>query len=319
MNTQQIDRIVREANPIPDLDVLDPPNLRDLEEAFDEGDLKMVKTRQHTESKNEEVRYGSRRQKYVMAIAVAAAIALVVLVESGVGSVRTATEEPIGTAEPNVPLETEAQALALATGFVEARSRGLDGLYEMLSYLDGRAEVGWGIGSGPGTLDETLEWEEAFQLSYSPEECVVSSPANSVGEVGIRCTVTQHSAVAEVYRPSRLGFGPQSESGNGLEPAVVDFVVRGDLITKITFDSGNFMKAAWHPFRTYIIQKHRADVGRYFTSGPDGWPPRPYQSDLGKNQGFIFWKLRVDEFIDYHENPPPAPSLTFPSESDESD
>lgn len=290
MTNREIDQMVRQANPVPDLSILEPHQQTDAERSSERVALEIqaVQTQSPRPLKSLEPR--SRKGRPVaVALMVVAAIGLLMMVDSGISSLGDKAEDVAAVPQSEDELTaTQAEALELIGEFLDARSRGVDGLVDMLSLVDDSAEIGWGFGSSWASVRNTLRWEDAVQLSYTIDDCAVA-PVDG-DHVDVRCTLDQDSPMAEVL-------------GEALEPAVVDFTVLGDQITAITFDEGNFDEAVWFPFRNYMIAKHRDEVGQFFSSTKDGWPPKQQKT------GFLFWALRVDEFIEYYQNPPPPASL----------
>lgn len=271
MKLDQIDRLLRGANPVPDVSVFEHEPRPDLpDERWEE-----------TPIARDSVPVVQQRGGFVRGLLVAAVASAVILI--GFLGFREAGNSPITTdvlspaPEPNAELRAaQARAVTVASDFIEARGDG--DVAAALTLLAEDAVLDWGPGDSPGTLEKALEWERAFGVTFTLSECNAGGGWDASAAIHVHCTLSQESAIA-------------SALGNELEPACADILVEGDQIARATLGCGNFMEAAWNPFRVWVIAKHRDDVGVMYSPGANGAPAQTTEESLA------LWKQYRQDFV----------------------
>lgn len=271
MTLDRIDRLLREANPVPDVSAFDGAPRPDLP---DETWVERPITR-------DGVPVVQRRGGFVRGLLVAAVASAVILI--GFAGFREGGDPPITTEavspipKPDAELRAvQARAVAVASDFIEARDDG--DLAAALSHLAEDAVLAWGPGDSPGTLEVALEWERAFGVTFALSECNALGGGDVSAPIDVHCTMSQESAIASALE-------------NELEPACADILVEGDQIVRATLGCGNFMEAAWNPFRVWVIAKHRDDVGVMYSPAANGAPAQTTEESLA------LWKQYRQDFV----------------------
>lgn len=271
MTFDQIDRILREANPVPDVSAFEHEQRPDLpDETLVEKPIA-----------RDSVPVVQQRGGFVRGLLVAAVASAVILI--GFSGFREGGDSPITTEvvspapEPNAELRAaQVRAVAVASDFIQARGDG--DVAAALNHLAEDAVLAWGPGDSPATLEKALEWERAFGVTFTLSECNARGGGDVSAPIDVHCTLSQDSAIA-------------SALGNELEPACADILVEGDQIVRATLGCGNFMEAAWNPFRVWVIAKHRDDVGVMYSPGANGAPAQTTEESLA------LWKQYRQDFV----------------------
>lgn len=268
---QQMESLIRAANPVPDLSVLESTAETVPTEAVPSHESTtqpLVGSMGPTSIRLTSPRR-SPRNLLKPAIGLAAALMAFVLVTEYVGTETLPTSE-LAQARTDAVDTANTFVLALEAGDVDTA----------LELVDGEAVIDWGPARRPEELRQALAWEQAFALSHTLRDCRAVSEATAERAVSVSCILFQTSAVAE-------------DIDNVLEPAVAHLTVEEGHITQATLDFTNLEEAAWNPFRRWVVAKHRDDIDVMFSPGPRGWPAVTTEESLS------LWERHTEAFLAY--------------------
>jgi hypothetical protein len=231
MTFDQIDQLVRKANPVPDLKVLEPVDASVL--VLDQQRRTEMKT--HDRVEVDQVPQDPRRNPFI-GIAAAAAIVVGVLV-----FLRPLDDAPVAAKQP-APME-------IATAFLEAygafdvdRASSYLAIDADLSGLDGGVE-GWQLGN------KWLESHGFKLLLQSCEEQDGSLPG------GVHCLFAFHA-----IRSGEIGVGPFG--GSSFDFRIQDGKI---VLASIRWDLDEFSPQIWEPFAAWVVDAHPEDAAIMYT------------------------------------------------------
>lgn len=279
MRTDQIEQLVRQANPIPDLSTLES-EVADL--GLDDPRIESGEIRQFDMGTPRTAEAGSRGdQRWGTLVAAAAVVAILIgLLAFAQGRSPVAGQDPV-TDRPESGNELAlAQAVDTARAFVNGVVA--KDLTSALGYLANGADLEWGPATSPDNLSGAFRWEEALGLSYTYQSC---GAIDSEEPFEVLCVLSQESAIA-------------GELGIHLDPATLVLRVDETLITEAKMSYGNLEEALWDPLRYWVIHKHRDDVGVMFSPGPTGWPART------TDESIALWERYAMDYVAYEPLPP---------------
>lgn len=268
---QQMEILIRAANPVPDLSVLEsnaepvPTEARPSHAPIAQplvGSMGPPSTRLSSPRR-------SPRNLLKPAIGLAAALIAFVLVTEYVATETLPTSELV---------QARTDAVDTANTFVLALEAG--DVSTALELVDPEAVIDWGPARQPEELQQALAWEQAFALSHTLRDCRAVSETTTERAIPVSCILIQTSEVAE-------------DVDNVLEPAVARFTVEEGYITQATLDFTNLGEAAWNPFRRWVVAKHRDDISVMFSPGPRGWPAVTTEESLS------LWESHTEAFLAY--------------------
>jgi hypothetical protein len=244
MMLDEIDRMVRHANPVPDPTVLDAIAGYDV--------LLDQPGRSHAQGQDGIDRQRHRaRQSVLVGVAAAAVIAVgaVAVLQWGDDWSPANDQQVTGAPAPSAATPEE-----LARGFVEA----------------------WGAFDADGALtyltDDAVaaEWgnEEEFRLWLSFFDAVGTKTLNiaceqhgdSASGIVVRCTYDDH-----MFRSDQMGLGPYS--GNYWDLTILDGTI---VSASMDFEGTNeFSAQIWEPFRRWVTTEHPDDIAVMYDGS--GW------------------------------------------------
>jgi hypothetical protein len=235
MTLDQIDQMVRQANPVPDLTVLEPVDASVL--VFDQQRRTEMQTHDRVEVDQEKEK---SRPGFLVGIAAAVVIVVGVLV----------LVRPMDAPVAASPIE-------VATAFVEAhQSFDID---KAFSYL-AADPVGLGTLAEERLLARFLEAIGTTNNSTGPCEEVSTSPEGTL----VRCPYEYH-----MLRSDEIGLGPYGP--NAYDLTVLDSKVVSVDRTGSSLTDG-FSGQMWMPFADWIAIAHPDDVGiMYQDASQTGW------------------------------------------------
>ena len=235
MTHDQIDRMVRQANPVPDLKALEPVDASVL--VLDQQGRTEMQTNDRVKVDQEQ-----KKPRRGLLIGVAAAIAAIVavgfLILLGPGDDAPVADQP--------SVNETASPVEIATAFFEAFATFDAG--KAASYLTAGA-----FAESAGMVEslslETRFWEvQGFKLLLDSCEERASLPSGAV----VRCTYDYHA-----LRSDEMGLGPFSGSW-------YDFTVEEGRIVQATghlvFMENDFSAQVWEPFADWLRRTYPDDV-----------------------------------------------------------
>ncbi len=256
MTIDQVDRIVRGANPVPDLAAFETIDTADLHEPW----RKEMQTHDRIE-----VEPKSDQPKRGMLIGVAAAAVAVVMAalvfmqtndqapladEPPVEPVVTVAPEPAVTTAPPVPDGRE--AVAISSGFMAEKAR-----YDIGAVVDRfapDARVDMGPAQDLATVEFEIAWTEASGLELAPAECEwVGQNQAGTGDL-TRCVANVNSPISD---------------NNGRDPGQFTFefeIVDGMIVSAVLSDAGDYSIAIWEPFQAWIVSNRSSDHDSMYAS-----------------------------------------------------
>lgn len=259
MTLDQIDRMVREANPVPDLTALEPVEVSVLELDQQRRTEMQTHDRIEVDQEPEKPKYGP-----LIGIAAAAAIVIGVLV----------LFRPIGTA-PVAGQPTT--AVEVATAFVEAYA-AFDA-DKAASYLTDNALAE--LGGDVEDLRLGLSHRQAQGFKWLLDSCEAQNSSSS--GTSVRCTYDYHG-----IRSDEIGLGPYRGSWFDIT------VLEGEIVSvsdHIQFMSNGFSSEMWEPFADWVAETHPEDVAVMYTDASQSMASITEES----NQ---LWELRSREYVE---------------------
>jgi hypothetical protein len=232
MTLEQIDRLIRQANPVPDLGALEPIDASVL----DEQRRMDMQTHDRVVVDREP---GPSRRNWIIGIAAAAAVVVGALLVFQLRS-----DAPVA-GQPRT-------AVQIATDYLAAvAARDPDGVASLVS-----AEALADLGSMEALRAE-FQWREASGFELLPGSC---EEANSTPtEVFVECAYDYHG-----IRSAELGLGPYTGSTYMFTIRDQDIVVVRDLIV---YTSNGFAREVWEPFAEWVSQTYPDDLAVMYTPG----------------------------------------------------
>jgi 2-(1,2-epoxy-1,2-dihydrophenyl)acetyl-CoA isomerase len=204
----QMDCIVRQANPVPDVTALDSISSPVL--LLDEQGRMEMQTR---EKVIVDPRPPKRRRGWVLAVPAVVAIAVVgVLLIATRGSNETLVpaDDPVTTTQVAL-IDSVPAPESVAMAFLEARTAG--DFVSAASYLGDDATIDVGPGDSPETLGFEMAWQRATGLVVTFDEC--TSIGESVAGAAATFTVAPHASLrsplicgASTHRSTRPSAPP---------------------------------------------------------------------------------------------------------------
>jgi hypothetical protein len=257
MTLDQIDQMVRQANPVPDLTVLEPVDASVL--VFDQQRRTEMQTHDRVEVDQEKEK-SSRGFLVGIAAVVVIVVGVLVLVR---------------------PMDTPVAAspIAVATAFVEAYA-AFDA-DKAASYLaDGALAEFGGFDGEVEDLRLGLSQGQAAGFKWLLDSCEAqdSSPSGTL----VRCAYDYHG-----IRSDEIGLGPYS--GSWFDITVLD----GEIVSvsdHIQFMSNGFASEMWEPFADWVADTYPDDVAVMYTDSSQALPSITEES----NQ---LWELRSREYV----------------------
>lgn len=261
MTIQQVDRMVRQANPVPDLSALEPIDASVLQE--------QRRTDMQTHDRvivDDEGGEPKRGRNILIGIAATAAIIISALL-----LLRPLTEDPPVAGQPT------ASATEIATAFFQAyASYDVD---TAASYL--AADAFTEFGGDPEGMGLENRWREAIGFRDVLDSCVEQTTLSS-GSV-VRCTYDYHA-----LRSDEIGLGPFSGS-------YFDFTVLEGKIVAVSgaleFMSNGFSAQVWEPFARWIAKTYPDEVVVLYTD-------RDQTLQRITEESIPLWKQRSLEYVE---------------------
>lgn len=264
MTFEEIDLLVRRANPVPDPRVLEPLPSTDDEEDVRRGttmqiqDLKSTAETQH----RADARFPSGRVTLVAAAALVLAVALVAI-SAGTGG-------DGGTDTAGVPTVSP---VAVADSFVD-RLAEYD-VVEAMSFLTADS-----LATHDGLASE-LRWREASGFQWSFDRC--REVGGGSDHAIVRCPFAYQG-----LRSDALGLGPYE--GGSYRIVIRDGRVDG-FTEQLEFQENDFNDEVWEPFYEWLLATHPDDVAvMYSNDSAEGYSTT--------DESIALWERRTREYVD---------------------
>lgn len=258
MTLDQIDQMVRQANPVPDLTVLEPVDASVL--VRDQQRRTEMQTHDRVEVDHEPEKSG---RGYFIGIAAAAAIVIGVLV-----LFRPVGDAPVA-AQPTTAVE-------VATAFVEAYA-AFDA-EKAASYLTEPALAKFSGDLEGLRLQLSHGRAQGWKLLLDSCEAQSSSPSGTL----VRCAYDYHG-----IRSDEIGLGPYGGSWFDIT------VLEGGIVSvsdRIEFMSNGFSAEMWEPFGAWVAETYPEDVAIMYTNSSQTMQSITDES----NQ---LWELRSIDYV----------------------
>jgi hypothetical protein len=267
MTIEQIDRMVREANPVPDARALEPVDLSTLRVTQQRsGDMQ-------TQNQIEKDQEPERPKRGLLTGAAAAVLLLIgaIVFFQGRNEAPVADETPVTT-----QALAEVAAVGVATGFFEAYAAyDVD---QATTYLADDADIS-ALG---GTLQGwhlSNEFSKAVGFKALLDSCVEGNSTTAGAEV--RCTYDYHS-----FRSDEIGLGPYGD--NWYDFTILD----GKIVSvkgRFEFMSNGFSAQMWEPFAQWVAENHPDDVLVLYADSSQSLEMRTEES-------IPLWEQRIQEW-----------------------
>ncbi|MFP3883559.1 MAG: hypothetical protein ACLFWH_14760 [Actinomycetota bacterium] len=263
MTIEQIDRLVRRANPVPDSSVLEPIEINDLLSIEERS--QSMDTRVEVEKIEEP---GPPRRGPM--IALAAALIVVVI---GVLPVLTDSEGRVANLAGLTAMEK-------AQLFVDSLNEG--DAETMMSLLTENAIVDIGPAQNPEDLPAHAEWQEAVEFTFERDGC--SEDEQNDYQVYVVCDLTVENAWSRA-----LGVEPIENwyVGMGFEDGDITYA-------RLSTPIKRFDPEVWSPFRDWVIANHRQDYLIMYDR--TRFLEYPYLDE----KSIELWRQHTEEFVAEH-------------------
>lgn len=261
MTLDQIDRLVRRANPVPNLTALEPLDAPVL--------IEQRRTEMQTHDRviiDDEGGEPTQGRNLLIGIAAAAAIILGALL-----LLRPLTsDEPVADDQP-------ATSMQIATEFLTAiASRNADRAISLLS-TEALSELG-----GIETLRSEFRWQEASGFELLPGTC--QEAGSTPTETFVECPYDYHG-----IRSAEQGLGPYTGSRFLLTIRDGVIVLVRDLIV---FTENGFADQMWEPFASWLAQNYEVDGPSMYAN----WPSIGMQAIT--EESIVLWEERSREYVE---------------------
>ena len=267
MTHEQIDRMVRQANPVPDLKALEPVDASVL--VLDQQGRTEMQTNDRVKVDQEQ-----KKPRRGLLIGVAAAIAAIVavgfLILLGPGDDAPVADQP--------SVNETASPVEIATAFFEAFATFDAG--KAASYLTAGA-----FAESAGMVEslslETRFWEvQGFKLLLDSCEARASLPSGAV----VRCTYDYHA-----LRSDELGLGPYS--GSWYDLTILDGKI-ASVSDHTVFLENDFSSQVWEPFADWVARTYPDDVLVMYTDASQTSMNRATEESIA------LWEQRSREWVE---------------------
>jgi hypothetical protein len=292
MTLDQIELMVRQANPVPDVSMLehvDAPVLLDQHRRMD------METMDRTTAEERPSKPGRGLWLGVAAAIVIAVAGLVLLQRDDDPDevVPSATTQPATTVVPATsatPVTTAAPAdtIPLDSAEAAAAAETASSLFDALAANDAEAMAAL---LTPGALTETyggmdelrieLDWNEAQGFKRIPGACQAQAAVQE--GIVVRCPYDFHA-----IRSDELGLGPFTDN-------YIDFTVSEGSIVAVSEQAGfmtnGFSDLVWTPFSAWVIRHHSEDGPLMY----EDWPRNTMQ--LISEESIPVWDRLTREYV----------------------
>lgn len=266
MKIEEIDRLVRQANPVPDLSVLEPIEM---------DDLLSGEERRHSMDTRVEVEKTEKPEQPRRGPMIAWAAALMV-VFAGVLTVLTDSEEGVAGFEELTEVE-KAQLFVDSLNEYDSETA--------LSFLADDAVVNILAAKSPDDLPAHALWTEAVGFTFDRRECPITE--QRAYDVLVVCELIVENAWSDVLEVDpirswamRLGF----DDGDIVYAAMLAPLER-------------FSPEAWEPFGAWLVDNHPDDVSIMYDRSSEFGVEYPYLTE----QSIELWRQHTEEFVAEHE------------------
>lgn len=258
MTLDQIDRMVRQANPVPDLTALEP-----VDASVPVLQQRRTEMQTHDRVKVEDAAEKPRRGLLIgFAAAAVVAIGALILIQTR-DAAPVANEPPAGT------------AAEVATAYLEAYA-AFD-IDRALSYLATDAQLPWPGDEEGVRLYARLQEGSGFKYILDPP---CEERGSGLGGTLLRCNYDFHG-----LRSDEIGLGPFT--GSYFLIRVLD----GEIISVSgSIETNDFGAQMWDPFREWVAETHPDDVLIMYTNASQ-------TEERVTEESVALWELRTKEYV----------------------
>jgi hypothetical protein len=264
MTIEQIDRVVREANPVPDLSGLASVDLPDLRVTQRRSGDMQTKDNERVESKPGP----PSRRILVGTIATVVLLIAAVIILQNRGQRAPLATTPVVTTAP----ETSNTMLDVASGLMDAYSTAnveqagtfVASDFDLISFMGD---------------DLSRQWDAATGYKVIPDPCVQIS--GSSDGASIRCPYAWQG-----IRSDEMGFGPYGD--NWFDFTIVD----GKVVSQqghYEFETNGFSAEVWEPFAAWVLSVYPDDVPVMYKTGQTDYKLSPESIQL--------WEQHSQEYV----------------------
>jgi hypothetical protein len=282
MTLEQIDLIVRRANPVPDTSMLEPVDAPALLDQHRRTDME---TWERTATPEQPDKQRRAAWLAVAAAIVIAAAGVIIVMQRGDDTtqptVPAATTPPPATASPTTVSPTPADAsatLATAEGFFDALAAYDSAAAEAYLSRDVLARTY----RGADGLRLQLSWGEAIGYKRTRGACDLIRTTDIGGVV--RCPY-----VFDAIRSDEYGLGPFD--GSFLSMTIANGTIVA-LTDQVEFQSNGFSKLVWDPFAEWVVQNHGDDGPLMYAD----WPGT--STEQLDEQSIHLWEQLSRQYVD---------------------
>ena len=266
MRFDDIDLMVRRANPVPDPSTLEPIGSDD---AVREDRRRMVMQIQELSDTGEITRLRrDRRGPTAAVVAAAAALVVVALVAVSAWSGDDG-DDPTATASRAPAEVAESFMAAIAAGDAE----------RVATLVTDRALVGSG---GLDGLDAELRWREAVGYDVLPEPC--EATVETAFRTIFRCPYSYNSIHSD-----ELGFAPFE--GSHYRVVVGDDARISSYQDELDFDRNRFSAEVYEPFIAWMEANNPEDIAAMHVDGEVG-------NHAITDESIALWERRTREYVE---------------------
>lgn len=267
MTFEEIDRLVRRANPVPDPSVLEP--LSTTDEA-DEDDVRRGTAMQIQDlSSTAEVQRRADARFPSGRFAIVAAAAAVIVVALVAVSASTGSDDDGSDAAAMPTVAPTALADSFVANLAEHDAAGA------MSYLTADSAA------AHDDLARDLRWAEATGFEQSFDGC--REVGGGSDHTIVRCSFAYHG-----LRSAELGLGPYE--GSSYRIVVRDGRIDG-FVEQLEFEENGFNVEVWEPFYEWLLANHRGDVSVMFTDDSA-------EAHSNTDESIALWERRSQEYVE---------------------
>ncbi len=268
MTIQEIDRMVRQANPVPDLRALDPVGLSDLK--FSEQRSLDMQTQDRIEQEQ-----GTKTSRRGILIAAAAGVLVLLggfaVAYQGRAPVQTVSQQPVNDVATTL---IDADASRLATSLLTAYA-AFD-VDQVASYLADGARVDlfapdWRRGA---------RWLQSTGFKVLVGTCEAGD--TTAAGTSVHCPFDYHG-----LRSDEMGLGPFA--GNSFDVTVDS----GEVVSvsmSLEYTTNGFSTQMWEPFAQWISDAYPADVASMYVGGD-------LSQERHDDEAVQLWEQRTKEYV----------------------
>jgi hypothetical protein len=269
MTIEQIDRMVRGANPVPDPKALETVDLSALRVSQQRSEDMQTQNRVKSDKEPDPPRRGLLIGAAAVVLLLIGALALV----QNLGEDPVVDQTPVTTQAP-----PEATAVEVATSFLEAY--GAYDVKQAETYLTDDADLS-GLWGGQETWRLAISFMEATGFKVLLDQCQQGEVSPSGTSVG--CTFDYHG-----LRSDEIGLGPFT--GNSFDLNVLN----GEIVSatmNLEFRSNGFSDQMWEPFAIWMTENNPQEGAIIYAD----WPSATLEAIT--EESIPLWEQNTREYV----------------------